>query len=92
MSSLRRSRKGPGLRPQSAKRQRIMELRARGWTVLGPWEGDLNVGRDQGSAIGTPDRAHDTEDPVAAPGPARRPRPAPRSRERMGDLLPSLLR
>lgn len=35
MSSTRRVKKGPGRRPQSAKRQRFMELRARGWSVLG---------------------------------------------------------
>lgn len=33
LSSLRRVKKGPGRRPQSAKRQRFMELRARGWSV-----------------------------------------------------------
>lgn len=33
MTSSRRVRKGPGRRPQSAKRQRFMELRARGWSV-----------------------------------------------------------
>jgi IS30 family transposase len=35
LSSTRRVKKGPGRRPQSAKRQRFMELRARGWSVLG---------------------------------------------------------
>src|SRR5215212_7513143 len=30
----RRVRKGPGRRPQSAKRQRFMELRERGWSIL----------------------------------------------------------
>ena len=34
MSSFRRVKKGPGRRPQSAKRQRFMELRARGWSIL----------------------------------------------------------
>lgn len=34
MSSSRRVRKGPGRRPQSAKRQRFMELRERGWSIL----------------------------------------------------------
>lgn len=34
MSSTRHVKKGPGRRPQSAKRQRFMELRARGWSVL----------------------------------------------------------
>jgi IS30 family transposase len=33
LSSTRRVKKGPGRRPQSAKRQRFMELRARGWSV-----------------------------------------------------------
>jgi IS30 family transposase len=33
LSSIRRVKKGPGRRPQSAKRQRLMELRARGWSV-----------------------------------------------------------
>lgn len=32
--SIRRVKKGPGRRPQSAKRQRFMELRARGWSIL----------------------------------------------------------
>jgi len=27
-------KKGPGRRPQSAKRQRFMELRGRGWSIL----------------------------------------------------------
>lgn len=33
LSSNRRVKKGPGRRPQSAKRQRFMELRAIGWGV-----------------------------------------------------------
>lgn len=33
MSSSRRVKKGPGRRPQSANRQRFMELRARGWSI-----------------------------------------------------------
>jgi IS30 family transposase len=33
MTSSRRVKKGPGRRPQSAKRQRFMELRERGWSV-----------------------------------------------------------
>lgn len=33
MSSTRRVKKGPGRRPQSAKRRRFMELRARGWSI-----------------------------------------------------------
>jgi IS30 family transposase len=34
LSSSRRVKKGPGRRPQSAKRQRFTELRARGWSIL----------------------------------------------------------
>jgi transposase, IS30 family len=34
LPSTRRVKKGPGRRPQSAKRQRFMQLRARGWSVL----------------------------------------------------------
>ena len=33
MSSSRRVKKGPGRRPQSAKRQRFMEVRERGWSI-----------------------------------------------------------
>jgi len=33
LSSTRRVKKGPGRRPQSAKRRRFMELRARGWSI-----------------------------------------------------------
>lgn len=33
LSSTRRVMKGPGRRPQSAKRQRFMQLRGRGWSV-----------------------------------------------------------
>ncbi|MBX8686909.1 helix-turn-helix domain-containing protein, partial [Mycobacterium sp. 20091114027_K0903767] len=33
LTSSRRVKKGPGRRPLSAKRQRFMELRARGWSV-----------------------------------------------------------
>ena len=32
--SSRRVKRGPGRRPQSAKRQRFMELRERGWSIL----------------------------------------------------------
>lgn len=35
LSSIRRVKKGPGRRPQSAKRQLFMELRARGWSIRG---------------------------------------------------------
>jgi transposase, IS30 family len=34
LSSSRRVKKGPGRRPQSAKRQRFVELRKRGWSIL----------------------------------------------------------
>ena len=34
MLSSRRVKKGPGRRPQSAKRQRFVELRSRGWSIL----------------------------------------------------------
>ena len=34
LSSSRRVKKGPGRRPLSAKRQRFMELRERGWSIL----------------------------------------------------------
>ena len=34
MSSSRRVKKGPGRRPQSARRQRFVELRERGWSIL----------------------------------------------------------
>jgi transposase, IS30 family len=33
VAATRRVKKGPGRRPQSAKRQRFMELRGRGWSV-----------------------------------------------------------
>lgn len=35
MSASRRVKKGPGRRPQSAKRQRFVALRERGWSILG---------------------------------------------------------
>jgi hypothetical protein len=34
LSSSRRVKKGPGRRPRSAKRQRFMKLRERGWSIL----------------------------------------------------------
>jgi transposase, IS30 family len=34
LASSRRVKKGPGRRPLSAKRQRFMELRARGWSIV----------------------------------------------------------
>jgi IS30 family transposase len=33
LSSLRRVKKGPGRRPQPAKRQKFMQLRERGWSI-----------------------------------------------------------
>jgi len=33
LSSSRRVKKGPGRRPQSAKRQRFLQLLAQGWTL-----------------------------------------------------------
>ena len=37
--SSRRVKKGPGRRPQSAKRQRFVELCSRGWSVMAAaWE------------------------------------------------------
>lgn len=33
MTSIRRVKKGPGRRPQSAKRQRFVQLRERGWSI-----------------------------------------------------------
>jgi transposase, IS30 family len=35
LSSSRRVKKGPGRRPQSAKRQQFMSLRERGWSIRG---------------------------------------------------------
>jgi len=47
LSSSRRVKKGPGRRPQSAKRQRFMELRARGWSISAA---DREVGVSRTSA------------------------------------------
>jgi transposase, IS30 family len=44
LSSLRRVKKGPGRRPLSAKRQRFMELRGRGWSILAA-AGEVGVSR-----------------------------------------------
>src|SRR3954453_18950519 len=48
LSSSRRVRKGPGRRPQSAKRQRFMELRERGWSTLAA-AGEVGVSRTTGN-------------------------------------------
>lgn len=46
--SLRRVRKGPGRRPQSAKRERFMELRGRGWSVRAAAR-EVGVSRSSGA-------------------------------------------
>jgi transposase, IS30 family len=48
LSSIRRVKKGPGRRPQSAKRQKFMELRARGWSVAAAARG-VGVSRSCGA-------------------------------------------
>jgi IS30 family transposase len=48
LTSSRRVKKGPGRRPQSAKRQRFMELRARGWSVLAAAR-EVGVSRSSGA-------------------------------------------
>jgi IS30 family transposase len=48
LSSSRRVRKGPGRRPQSAKRQRFMELRERGWSILAAAR-EIGVSRTTGN-------------------------------------------
>ena len=48
MSSSRRVRKGPGRRPQSAKRQRFVELRERGWSILAAAR-EIGVSRTTGN-------------------------------------------
>ena len=48
MLSSRRVRKGPGRRPQSARRQRFTELRARGWSILAA-AGEVGVSRTTGN-------------------------------------------
>ncbi len=48
MASSRRVKKGPGRRPQSAKRQRFMELRARGWSVRSAAR-EVGVSRSSGA-------------------------------------------
>ena len=46
--SSRRVKKGPGRRPQSAKRQRFMELRSRGWSIVAAAR-EVGVSRSAGS-------------------------------------------
>lgn len=48
MTSSRRVKKGPGRRPQSAKRQRFMELRARGWSIRAAAR-EVGVSRSSGA-------------------------------------------
>ena len=48
LSSVRRVKKGPGRRPQSTKRQRFMELRARGWSILAAAR-EVGVSRTSGA-------------------------------------------
>jgi transposase, IS30 family len=48
LTSSRRVKKGPGRRPQSAKRQWFMELRARGWSVLAAAR-EVGVSRSSGA-------------------------------------------
>ena len=45
---MRRVKKGPGRRPQSGKRQRFMQLRARGWSVLAAAR-EVGVSRTSGA-------------------------------------------
>ena len=48
MASSPRVKKGPGRRPQSAKRQRFMELRARGWSIRAAAR-EVGVSRSSGA-------------------------------------------
>jgi transposase, IS30 family len=48
LASSRRVKKGPGRRPQSAKRQRFMELRARGWSARAAAR-EVGVSRSSGA-------------------------------------------
>jgi Helix-turn-helix domain len=45
LSSSRRVKKGPGRRPQSAKRQRSLKLLAQGWTPAAARRGEVGVSR-----------------------------------------------
>jgi len=48
LTTTRRMKKGPGRRPQSAKRDRFMELRARGWSVAAAGR-EVGVSRTTGA-------------------------------------------
>jgi IS30 family transposase len=48
LSSSRRVKKGPGRRPQSAKRQRFVKLRERGWSILAA-AAEVGVSRTTGN-------------------------------------------
>ena len=48
LSSLRRVKKGPGRRPQSAKRRKFMELRERGWSIRAAAR-EVGVSRSSGN-------------------------------------------
>jgi IS30 family transposase len=48
LASSRRVKKGPGRRPQSAKRQRFMDLRARGWSICAAAR-EVGVSRSSGA-------------------------------------------
>jgi IS30 family transposase len=48
LSSIRRVKKGPGRRPQAAKRQRFMELCARGWSIRAAAR-EVGVSRSSGT-------------------------------------------
>jgi transposase, IS30 family len=49
LASSRRVKKGPGRRPLSAKRQRFMELRARGWSIRAAAR-EVGVSRSSGTS------------------------------------------
>jgi len=61
LPSSRRVKKGPGRRPQSAKRQRFVELRERGWSILAAAR-EVGVSRTTGAAGSASDQP---EVPVA---------------------------
>jgi hypothetical protein len=50
LSSSRRVKEGAGRRPQSAKRQRFVELRQRGWSILAA-AGEVGVSSDDGEQL-----------------------------------------
>jgi hypothetical protein len=47
---VRRVKKGPGRRPQSAKRQRFVELRGRGWSIMAAAR-EVGVSRTTGNNL-----------------------------------------